>query len=195
MIKVVIFDADGVLVHSDRKFSMLLSKDYGIPIEKTLPFFTGTFQDCLIGKADLKEAITPYLNEWGWHEGVDAFLDYWFKAEHIIDEELIKYIQELRQRGIVCVLATNNEKYRFQHMLEEMGLANNVFDKTYSSAHLGHKKPDHEFFGKIVKDLGDIKKEEIVLWDDDMKNIKGAESFGIKAELYTSLKDFKQKMK
>lgn len=194
MIKVIIFDADGVLIPHTRKFSTLLQEDFGIPLEKTAEFFSGPFQDCLVGKADLKETVSRYLDSWGWDKGVDAFLDIWFEAQHGMDEDLVKYVQELRRKGILCLLATNNEKYRFQYILDKTGFANS-FDKTYSSAHLGHKKPDQEFFEKILRDLKNIKKEEMLFWDDDIKNIKGAKDFGINAEFYVSFADFKQKMR
>ena len=168
MIKVVIFDADHVLIHGGRKFSVQLAEDYGISSEKTLPFFSGPFQDCLVGKADLKNAVTPYLASWGWHKGVDSLLDLWFTSQHNTDEELVKYIQQLRGKGVLCFLATNNEKHRFQYMLDKMGFAN-CFDKTYASAHLGHKKPDQEFFSKMFNELKDIQKNEILFVDDDTK--------------------------
>ncbi|KKR84130.1 MAG: HAD-superfamily hydrolase, subfamily IA, variant 3 [Candidatus Nomurabacteria bacterium GW2011_GWA2_40_97] len=154
MIKVVIFDADGLLTNQER-FSVALEKDYGITIEKTLPFFNGPFQDCLVGKCDLKETISPYLTLWGWNKGLDAFMEYWFEREH----------------------------------------KKNSFDKTYSSAHLGHKKPNQEFFLKIFEDLKNIQKEEILFWDDTAGHIQGAKDFGIQTELYTSFEDFKEKMK
>jgi FMN phosphatase YigB (HAD superfamily) len=96
MIKVAIFDVDGVLVNGER-FSTALDRDYGISIEKTLPFFNGEFQHCLVGNADLKEAVTPYLLDWGWDKGADIFLDYWFNAEHTINKELIDYIQTAKR--------------------------------------------------------------------------------------------------
>ncbi len=189
MIKVIIFDADGVLVNGVR-FSDALEKDYGISLETTLPFFTGPFQECLIGNLDLKEAVEPYLESWGWSNGVDAFLEYWFSVEHTLNEELIEYIQVLREKGVLCFLGTNNEKYRFQYMLEKMGFADS-FDRTYASAHLGFKKPDHEFFKRIYNDLNNINKSEILFLDDDTDNVKSAKEFGINAEIYNSVDQVK----
>ncbi len=194
MIKVIIFDADGVLVKSERKFSHMLESEHGISKETTRAFFEGPFQECLTGEKDLKEAIVSYLPEWGWKDGADKLLAYWFELERNIDEEIVRYISELRKQGVICMLATNNEKYRFQYMLENMGLAE-VFDKTYSSAHLGHKKPNQEFFSKIFQELENVEKDEIIFFDDAPENIQGAKDFGIHAELYTSFDDFKTKMK
>lgn len=150
MIKLIIFDADGVLVHGERKFSKTLAEKHGISIETTLPFFTGPFQECLVGNSDLKEIILPYLDKWGWDKGVETLLEYWFSLESKTDKELIAYIKELRQKGIKCFLATNNEKHRFQYMMDKMGLLN-VFDKAYSSAYLGHKKLIKIFSLKYIK--------------------------------------------
>ena len=194
MIKVVIFDLDGVLNHNKRKFSTMLEKEHGISVEKTLPFFTGPFQDCLSGQKDLKETIAPYLSDWGWKGGVDEILNYWFGLEHNLDNDVIRYIKELRGRGMLCLLATNNEKHRFQYMVDKMGLSE-IFDKTYSSGLLGHKKPEQEFFSKIFNGLEDIEKKEILFIDDSIENIEGAKDFGINAEHYISFKDFLNKTK
>jgi putative hydrolase of the HAD superfamily len=193
MIKVIIFDADGVLLTGER-FSLSLAREYGISEEKTRSFFTGPFKDCLVGKADLKEVISPYLSEWGWTKGLDAIIDYWFEAYQIVNKELVQYIQKLRSKGILCFIATDNEKYRFAHMLDKFGFSKS-FDKAYASAHMGHKKINQIFFLKIFNELENIDKKEVLFFDDDIENIKCAEDFGIKAELYTSFGDFEQKMK
>ncbi|KND50429.1 MAG: hypothetical protein AB202_02125 [Parcubacteria bacterium C7867-007] len=66
MIKAVIFDSDGMLSHGPR-FSDTYAREQNIPIEEMIPFFTGPFKDCLIGKADLKDELEKgdWLQKWG----------------------------------------------------------------------------------------------------------------------------------
>ena len=192
MIKALLLDADGVLINGEM-FSKQLERDYGISTKTVEPFFTGPFLDCLIGKADLKKILPPFLDKWGWQKSVDDFLDYWFQAEHKLDEKLIQYIQALRARGIKCYVATNQEKHRAQYMLKQMGFEKS-FDKVYASAHIGYKKPDFEFYKKVVKDIGIVTKVEVLFWDDSEKKVAGARKFGILGEVYTSFKDFKSTM-
>ncbi len=192
MITALILDADGVLINGE-SFSETLARDYDVDKAKEKEFFTTHFQECLVGKADLKESIAPYLSSFGWKGTVDEFLEYWFKAGHSLDEELIAYVQKLRKSGIGAVLATNQEKYRTEYMLEHMGLAD-AFDKIYSSAHLGLKKPAVEFFAKVIGDLG-VHKDDVLFWDDDQRNIDGAKEYGIHAEFYTDYDSFIATMK
>ncbi len=192
MIKTLIMDADGVLLDGEG-FAKILIRDYDVDRTKEKEFFTTKFQDCLVGKADLKQSIAPYLSSFGWKGTVDEFLDYWFKAEHSLNQELMQYIQDLRASGIQVILATNQEKYRTQYMLEHMGF-NEAFDRVYSSAHLGLKKPAVEFFAKIADEL-DLEKDETLFWDDDQENIEGAKTYGIHAEFYADYPSFAVKMK
>ena len=46
-------------------------------------------------------------------------LDYWFTRDHKIDTEMVSYINDLKNKGVLCLLATNNEKHRFAYMLDK----------------------------------------------------------------------------
>jgi putative hydrolase of the HAD superfamily len=120
MIRVLLFDIDGVLANGEQ-FSKRLARDYGITTEMTAPFFNGPFLECLVGNADLKQELISHLKQWGWRDSVEAFLHYWFTIEHVIDEPLVKLVQQLRQKGIRCCLATNQERHRTAYILHEMG--------------------------------------------------------------------------
>ena len=191
MITTLILDADGVLIHG-KTFSERLARDYDVDRDKEKEFFTGKFQECLVGKADLKESIAPYLTSFGWKGTVDELLDYWFAEEYILNKELIEYVGALRKAGVRVVLATNQEKYRTQYMLDHMGF-DGVFDKIYSSAHLGLKKPAVEFFAHLVEDM-QVDKDQVLFWDDDQRNIDGALEYGIHAEFYSDYAPFLKTM-
>ncbi len=187
MITALILDADGVLIHG-ASFSERLSRDYNVDHDKEKEFFTTKFQECLVGDADLKESIAPYLTSFGWDRSVDEFLEYWFAEEYTLNKELIAYVGRLRASGIRVALATNQEKYRTQYMLEHMGF-DGLFDKVYSSAHIGLKKPDATFFAHMIEDMN-LEKDEVLFWDDDQRNIDGALEYGIHAEFYTDYDTF-----
>lgn len=192
MIKVILFDADGVLL-TGTMFSKYLQKYLGINEDIVQPFFDNEFQKCLTGEADIKKELPKYLKRWGWKKSVDDFLTLWFTSEHKLDRDLIAYIQALRKNGITCSVATNQERNRAKYMLSHMGFTM-LFNKIYPSSHIGHKKSDIRFFVKVMKDLPLVRKEEVLFWDNSLRNIEVAKEFGIHAELYTSFPDFQKKM-
>jgi putative hydrolase of the HAD superfamily len=191
MIKTILLDADGVIINGEL-FSNVLKRDYGLTKEDTTDFFKGKFLDCLIGKADLKKEIEPFLKIWKINKSVDDFLKYWFESENKINEQLINYINEIKEKGINCYIATNQEKYRTEYLLKQMGFSK-IFNKVFSSAQLGYRKPDENFYLSIIDRLK-VDKDEIVFWDNSLTHIEAAKQFGIQAELYSNFDHFKNKM-
>lgn len=195
MIKAVIFDADGVVI-KPKRFSVELEKDFGIPTTKLLPFFDSVFEKHLTGKGDLKNDLHKYMDDWGWHDGVDKLMDYWFRTGSELEEGVVRKVEELRKQGIPCYIGTNQEKYRTLYMKKDMGLED-MFDGVWSSADLGFQKPDMEFFENIYKNITKnkiIRKEEIMFWDDREKNVESAERFGFNAYVFKNFADFEKIM-
>ncbi len=193
-IKAVIFDADDVLIIKPKMFSQHLEEDYGIKRSVTSKFFTGDFQNCMIGKADLKEELEKHIKVWGWKGSVEELLKYWFKVEHDVNHELVELIKRLKNKGIKSYLATNNEKYRTEYIRNEMGFS--VFlDHIFASGEIGSKKPDSGFFehmfDKINQDFK-ISKEDVLFVDDDPENIEAAKTFGFQTLLYRNFPDFEK---
>jgi putative hydrolase of the HAD superfamily len=196
MIEAVVFDADGVVIKAER-FILQHERKYEIPVDRVLPFFKGIFQQCLVGRAELKEVIGPHLREWGWKGTVDEFLEFWFKAEHKIDEQMVGIVKSLKERMPVF-MATNQEQCRVDYLSNEMGFGE-LFTKVYSSAKLGWLKSNPEFFARMTEDiqklyLPTIKPDEILFVDDTEENVASAAKFGIQAVLFSGVEDFQKRL-
>lgn len=192
MIKCILFDTDGVVVNSKEMFSERISRENNIASEDIIPFFTEIFvSKCMVGKADLKKEIVPWLAKWKWKGTVDELLKYWFDAENNVDQQVVDFVKVQRKKGIKCFIITNQEKYRTDYLRKEMGFAK-LFDGVFSSAELGCKKPAQEFYGQVFAELQktfNLDKEEIVYVDDDLSNVESGEKFGFKVIHFHSIDD------
>ena len=190
--KVIIFDADGMVIRAEF-FSNILSRKYNIPLNEILAFFENEFQFCLVGKADVKKELKKYFKKWQLNEPIDEILKEWFEFEDKVDKRMIKLIKRLQKDGINCVLGTNQEKYRTKYLRNKMAFEK-VFDKIFSSASIGYRKPQIEFYQFIYNDLRktlkNLKKIEVLCCDDREKNVKAASDFGFKGWHYKTFKDF-----
>jgi putative hydrolase of the HAD superfamily len=116
-------------------------------------------------------------------------LEYWFSGDVELDEEVLAVAQTLRQKGIECYLATDQEKYRKEYLMQRL---EGTLDGFWFSCDLGCSKDKPEFFKEILAQWEDrFKPEDIAYWDDDQKNVAVAKALGIDAHFYTTLEDFK----
>ena len=73
-IRAVVFDVDGVLVNPPYRFAKYLEQTHGLTMQHTREFFVGRFLECILGRADLKIEIVPFMSAWGINQSVEAFM-------------------------------------------------------------------------------------------------------------------------
>lgn len=192
MFKVVLFDADGMVIVSKR-FSDKLQADYGISWEKMKPFFDGPFQRCKLGQADLKEELAKAAIDWGWRGTVDELIDLWFRSGSTTDGRMTNLIHDLRAKGVRCYLTSNQERHRAEYLRTRMRF-DTLFDGLFISAETGYMKNDPRFFEHILQALRvadpSLQPSEILFADDHEENINVAKSCGVETHLYKRFEDF-----
>ena len=191
-IEAVILDADGVVISPGQLSIRYFEVEHGITRDMAREFFGRVFRDCLVGKADLKEELAPFLPAWGWRRSVDDFMSTWFEMESTVDSRVIGTIQALRQRGVLCCLASNQEKHRADYIVAKMGFGD-AFDRLFFSCDLGYTKPDHSFYESIANSLH-TEGQSIMFWDDSLLNVEAARDYGWRAEVYTGFEGFEAKL-
>lgn len=198
MSKILLIDADGILIKRKGYGADYALRQVGLDPEERSDFFKGPFLDCERGKLDIKQVLPEYLESWGWKEGVDKFLQIWFDYEDNPDNKVLDFIQELRQKNIYCCIIADQEKYRMDYIKNEMGFADK-FDKVFCSCDLGFLKTEEGFWESVYNDLKknfpELKKENVFAWDDDKDNVAKALEFGFGAEVYDNFEDFKYFLK
>jgi putative hydrolase of the HAD superfamily len=193
MKKIFIFDADEVILNREMYFSQRLARDFGISEDEIMKFFKNEYQDCAVGKADLKKELEKYIKIWEWKGSVEDLMKYWFENERDINNTVESEIKKLRGEGFFCCLATNNEKYRTQYLLEEVGLKD-LFDYVFSSSEIGFLKSQDNFWRHVQEKLGINDLGEIMFWDSDKRNVDKVNELGMKGFLFTNEKEFKEKI-
>jgi putative hydrolase of the HAD superfamily len=190
-IRAVLFDADGVVIFPWR-FARHLAREREITPEMTHGFFHGVFEECLVGRADLKQVLPPFLRQWGWHGSVDDFVAIWLEMENAVDGRILALIRALRGSGLSCCLVTSQERYRAEYMRATMGFAE-LFDRLFFSCELGCQKPDHAYYQIVETELG-LEGQEILFWDDSAVNVASARRWGWNAEVYTEFETFEKRL-
>jgi putative hydrolase of the HAD superfamily len=191
MIEAVVFDFDGMVYLTKEMFSDRISRDLNIPLEDVLDFFKRHFTKCQKNHEDLKEELKKYMSGWGWEKGIDNLLEYWFEDGHL-NEEMVGIINDLKRKGMKCILCTNNEKHRMEYLKKNHGI-NDIFDGIVASCDIGFVKPEKSVFDKILE-ITNLPADHIIFCDDSERNIGASEEFGFVPLLYKGVEDFRKKL-
>ena len=178
MIKTVIFDLNGIFLQSPR-LSDRFSKDFGVEKETFLPKLSEIMEK--VRKPGAKPAFFYWkevLKEWKVEITENKFWSYWFGAE-VKSDKMIVFAKYLRERGIKVFILSNNFKERADYYNQYPWMREAV-DSVYFSWQTGFLKPDVRAWEHILS-VNNLKGEECIYFDDQEKNLKAAESIGIKS--------------
>jgi putative hydrolase of the HAD superfamily len=184
----IVVDLDGVVLEKSC-FAARLHQRFGIPPEKTAPFFKEPFHRCQLGQSDLKTEVSPFLSGWGWGDSIDSFLAFWFACDSAPQVDVLMTLRDLRIQGLKCCLATNQERHRVDFLRENLAIDAD-FDNSFFSVDLGFRKPADGFFAAIENHLR-LSPHEILFIDDSEENIFAAQKRGWIVHLYTGVAEFR----
>lgn len=189
--KIFLIDLDGVVVNRADFFSNRAKSLYpDANHEAIMDFFTGgTYKKTALGELDLKETIEGIIADWNVGVSTDELLQTWFGGENNVDEKVLERIQEIRAKGIKCVIATDHSLYRKDDVWEHLNMKDS-FDGILASADCGFTKEEPEFFTKAMEMFDVAEASQMAFIDDDPENVEIAKSLGINAITYTDIASF-----
>lgn len=177
-VEVLLWDCDGVLQHGRFDWRARLDGQVGDGFadrvfEAELP--------ALRGERPLRDVLEELLHVVGEERDhvpvtVEDLLDIWEQFD--LDPEAVAVLTAVRDLGVRCLLATNQQDHRVRHMREVRGY-DDLVDGSYYSSEVGAMKPDPAFFAHILDDL-DLPAERVGFVDDLPVNVEAARSVGIR---------------
>lgn len=194
MIKVVLLDIDDTLLDFHKGAEQAIKNtclQYGVPYsEQMLSIFFET--NTRLWSQIEKETLTkPELYEIRWPSifsrlGIDcngrAFEESYrqtLKSIAIPVDGAIDMLCELSKS--FRVFAASNASYDMQIARLTNARMLQYFEAVFVSENLGHVKPSREFFECCMKNIGDYRKDEVVMVGDSLSaDISGGKAFGIK---------------
>lgn len=183
--KAVMVDVDGVvIVHPDPQgWAHHLERDLGLSSEALQnAFFRRHWQDVILGRAALRERLSPVLAEIAPHLSLERLVRYWFENDAHLDRDLLAQLAPIRAGGVELHLATVQEHERARYIWNELAL-NQHFDDLHYAAEIGSAKPDASFFRAVEAKAG-FSPAEIFFVDDKQANVDAARALGWSAALW-----------
>lgn len=129
----------------------------------------------------------------GFDDALAHVLIKWHRADHLAEvlrvmnaidvyEEVMGVAQSLRQAGVNCHIASNQQAGRARHMSETLNYRT-LFTREFYSCSLGVAKPEAAFFEHILHALN-LPGNNVLFLDDRPENVEAAQRVGLAAAVY-----------
>jgi HAD superfamily hydrolase (TIGR01509 family) len=182
---------DGVRIPSTPSFDYF-EVEHNITPAHFGEFFRGPYDLAMLGKVDLFEILPAVLDMSKWNGTVEEFAFTWFRSCAEADPEAIEIVQALRQHGVICYAASNQDDRRAT-FLDSQGWLQASFDRRFYSCRMGVKKPGADYFDVIQREAA-LLTQDMLFVDDKMENVEGARKCGWSAEVCRGPSDLREIM-
>ncbi|EKD53445.1 MAG: hypothetical protein ACD_61C00042G0008 [uncultured bacterium] len=187
IIKAVIFDLNGVFLKSE-SFSKRLAEKTGKDADAIYEVMKPILKEVRNPERRGEEVWTPLLDLLGMP--LPEFFDFYFSGE-TIDEEMLKFAGDLKNRGLRIFILSNNFRERTGYYRKNFPQLFEVADKVYFSWETGFVKPDPEAYKNLLEENG-LQGEECVYIDDSEENLEVAKELKIRGIKYESGEQIKE---
>lgn len=189
MIRVVLFDLDGVIRHFDR--------DYTTGIELRHGLAPGSLEGIAFAKP-LIEAVTTgrisraeWIRQVGDRAGSVQAADEWGVQPAALDVAVLELADNVRSLGLRTAVLTNGTD-TIPAEVAATGIAKR-FDAIFNSADIGFTKPDVRAFRHVLDAL-DVGPGEIFFTDDSASKLSGAASLSMRTHLFEGVEGLRTRL-
>lgn len=189
MLSTVIFDFGGVLAEDGFRTGLLT-------IAEQQGYDPGWFQRTAVeaiykcgyvnGLCD-EQVFWELLRKNTGHSIEDHSLRKFFITGYKLWPRMIEYVKKIKTLGYTMVLLSDHTDWLDE--LEEKNAFFHLFDEVYNSYQVHQSKRDGTLFGYVLSDLG-LNPEYVLLIDDNMGNIRRANSTGMNVYHFTDTDSF-----
>ena len=182
-IEAVLFDADGVLQTvspgaPDRLAQLLppADKDADGFIEELFEAERPTLAD----GSDVIPRFSALLRRRGSNADPGDILSILNSID--VHSDVLGVVARLRECGIKCYLASNQQRNRATYMSETLGYRER-FDRQFYSCWVGYAKPSRAYFERVLAAIR-LPPDRVLFLDDQEDNVAGAGELGIHASVF-----------
>lgn len=190
MIRVVLFDLDGVIRHFDPARVVDIEVRYGLQ--------SGALAGIAFAAPLIDEVTTGRITraEWvsriGHLVGDRAAAEEWGAQTWSVDDALLELSDEIRTAGLTTAVLTNGTD-TIAAELAASGIADH-FDAIFNSADIGFAKPDVRAFQHVLDAL-QVRGEDVFFTDDSAAKLAGAARLSMSTHRFSTVDDLRGRLR
>jgi putative hydrolase of the HAD superfamily len=188
MIRVVLFDLDGVIRHFDAENTAMIERRYDLA--------PGDIERIAFARPLIDEVTTGRITRAEWVRRIGARVgtaaaEEWSAQPAMIDDGVLELIDDVRETGVRTAVLTNGTD-TIPAEIAAHGIASR-FDAIFNSAEIGYAKPDTRAFRHVLDAL-DVKAAEVFFTDDSASKLVGAQTLSMHTHHYDGVDDLRARL-